>query len=226
MDYDKMRKGLKAELKKRIPSFETIRCVRINENDHFFLIRNTPKHNGQDVNYEDNGYGLPVAVCYGEGNHDYDDCIIIHNNNFKNVKAYISKYRFNIEGSLEFLVNTILEEANKGEKELRIESQSLTPIKDLFRAVGLLPEKRGRNKNKYQGWRKKRDAAIVVVFHRISRARTINKNFPLKAIRAGVKKHIPNRWKFKDADEFRKVEQIFDVSDAVIRRVLKPYLKK
>ena len=137
-----MAKGLKEKLKGIISEFGVVRCVYIEKNDHFFIFRKIPRYDGGDVNYEDGGYGQPIAVVYGDGQGDFDDCVILYDNRLiqkkKKIKTYLFQYSQNIEQSPEFTISDILEK-----KTFKVFSKKyLTPIKNLFRDIFLLKDGR------------------------------------------------------------------------------------
>lgn len=220
-----MEQKLKEKLKKIIFEFEGIRYIYITKKETFFIFKKAFRdHESVSESYSDDGSGRPVFDGWVGNASPFDDCVIFHKNKLiegEKVKAYIPKYRTNINESPEFLIDTILEG-----KELKIHSPKyITPIKDLFRYVGLLAEKRGCAKIKSQEWRAKRNKAIVDSYNKICSGKTAKTNLPLKEIKEEVKKRFPKKH-FDNADTLRIVEEIFDVSDRTIRGVLKPYIKK
>jgi len=225
-----VKKELREELKRIILDYEAIRYVRIKKGDGFFLIRKMPRYYDDVVNYEDNGYGRLVADVYEGG--EKEDSIIYHNCKLicgeEDIKSYALRYRINIDKSPEVLIDTILKEKKQARAELKMNSPKyITPIKDLFREIGLLPENRGKEKKKYRNLVRIRNKIIADTYKGYAKKGGDRRQFPIKEIESKLKAYYENKKALGESSDFvDRRKKIFGIDRIQIWRILKGCIKK
>jgi hypothetical protein len=191
-----MKQKLKKEIKALLSQFKAIRYVHINKKDAFYVFKELEldvEEYFEEYNYNPNGNGN----IYGSV---YYPCAILHNDNLikkhNGLQNYITKYRGEIDASPEFTISNILED-----KKFKIHSPKyITPIRNLFREIGLLLEKRGKFK-KIDKNKKQRDRLIITLYKEIVKKTKRKKPFPIRII-------------------YDKLPPDIEVSFSTIRRVL------
>jgi len=200
-----------ADLVKR---FGAIRCVYINKEEKFFLISKLGRPLVSRV--ERIGIGAHTKII------TYN-CSIIHEKKIvlpsdkKNIEYYLENYRENIKISPEFMVMNIL-----NDKNTRIYSPKyLTPIKDLFRDVGLLSERRGTVKKRNET-AEKRYQFVTDAYRKISR--TEKNRLSLDRIVYIIRQ----KWIDEVFKEYKKPAERnkYSYTSTTIRRDIEKYIKK
>lgn len=203
-----MEKELQDKIKEMISSFDVVKYCYINKKDAFFLFKES-KQDLMEIDEEwesDKDGGIVFAGS------QYFPWAVLHNNEiiFGSREAY-SKYcgycdlttdpitiveNNWVKNSPVFFVASIL-----NSKGIKVNSPKyLTPIKNLFREVGLLDETRGKLKKESIN-KINRDKLIIQLYKEIVKKTKKRKPLPIKSIY----QKLPN----------------YDVSFATIRRVLK-----
>ncbi|MFC1699983.1 hypothetical protein ACFL1I_08550 [Candidatus Omnitrophota bacterium] len=183
-----------------------IQYIYISKKDAFYLMRGTI-------------YPLK-RLLYNEEELSIDKFIsifkILHNSKIivdvDEKRRYIINHRNAICNTPSFRMEEI---AEGGYRDIHSQKY-LTPIKNLFRDVGLLPEKRGKKKtlsetNKHLRW------FLIQEFKAMKKKKTL----PMKILQMRLSKETSRLFPDnpKEADKYL-------MSDATIRRILKPYIKK
>lgn len=195
-----MEEKLKDEIRKAISKYKAVRYVYINKKEAFYLFKNFEQPIEdviEDVEGDDLGgaHVVPIFIY---------DWVILHNgkiirglynhtNEIKEIQKYIPYCED--ESAHDFSIKAII--AN----DIKINSPKyLTPIRNLFRELGLIKETRGKNKREDEE-KKGRDLEIILLYKAFKR----KKPYPISKI-------------------FEKMK--YDASFATIRRVLNRFNKK
>lgn len=205
------KKGKKAERFLGSREFNSVMVVYCNNGERFFLFKNAG-----DGLYKHLGYKIlrPIISKKDYASYSYKedlvaDCVIIDKDKFiqneKEVSEYLQKHESNIENSSEIPIENIIEG-----KDIKISSRtSITPMRKLFRELGLMEEKRGPKKGE-NSFKKDRDDFIVRAYQESSK----KKPFPYQSIKSDWKK-----------EAFKRGVSL-ELSKSTIRRAIKNSIKK